>query len=70
VTRRDRIHAVAALGQAAAQAAQRIRTGEQVRLHAALAAQVDEFLRVADELAKVSEDEVITLEAARDWGEP
>jgi hypothetical protein len=68
--RRDQIHGIAGIGFSAKQAADRIRTGERVRLSAELAERVDAFLAAADAVAALAEDEVIALEAARDWGEP
>jgi hypothetical protein len=67
--RRERIDRTARIGQAAAHAATQIRDGGALRLPAALAVRVDEFLAAADRLAALAEDEVLALEGARDWGE-
>jgi hypothetical protein len=68
-SRRQRIDGYAQRGQIADDARRRMRECAPARMPAALAARIEAFLAAADDLARLAEDEVLVLEAARDWPE-
>lgn len=70
MTRRDRIAHRVRIVEAVKKGPAAIRSTDPLQVPVELAGRLDAYLQAADDLVDLLGDEILALEAARDWGEP